>query len=266
MRQTITVDMRNGYVPYEQTQMVAAVLIDPATGQAVAPGGGGAGASIDFELLVIVDANQVAGIRREIYKDGVTTVEYEDFMGGAWVPVQPVTLWSPALPPNAATSSGQAALLTAVGSQADAPAAGDSAAGSVIGFLKRVATLITAMRAQLPATLGGKTAALSLSTTPATDANVSRETYATVTIMAVATAAAGATYVTFAAQACSSLDIVNNTGVDIEVRRGGAGSTLVVRDGYSRLMQGVTNANGIQVRRLDQSNTVVTLTAEAYSV
>lgn len=258
--------MRNGNVPDQQTTMVAAVLIDPATGKAVSPGGSGSGSSIDFELLIIVDANQVAGIRRELYEDGVTTVEYEDFMGGAWVPVQPVTLWSPALPPGAATSAGQAALLASVGQQADVPAAGDSASGSVIGFLKRVATLLTAMRAQLPATLGGKVAAQSLSVTPATDANVSRETYATVTIMAVATSGTGATYVAFGAQACSSLDIVNNTGVDIEVRRGAAGNTLVVRDGYSRLIQGITNASQIQVRRADVSNTPASVTAEAFNV
>lgn len=264
MKQLVNIDVRNGFQGQEQVKVVAAVLIDPATGQAVAPGGSASGASIDFELLIIVDANQVSGIRREMYKDGVTTVEYEDFMGGAWVPVQPVTLYSPALPANAATLAQQQLQAAALGAPADAVAGSDTATASIIALMKRVATVISSMSAKLPASLGGKTAAQSLSVTPATDANLAKESY-TVTIMAVSTAAVGADFTAFGSQSCSSLDIVNNTGTDIEVRRGTSGATMVVRDGYSRLFQGLTNANGIQVRRFDQAATVVSLSAEAFS-
>lgn len=119
---------------------------------------------------------------------------------------------------------------------------------------------------QLPETLGTKTAVGSLSVTPASDANVARESYSTVTIVALATAGSGTGYVTFGSLACTSLDIINNTGTDIEVRRGGAGSTLIIRDGYSRLMQGISNANAIQLRRKDLSVTPVTVSAEGYAV
>lgn len=126
-------------------------------------------------------------------------------------------------------------------------------------------TAIATMSGKLPATLGGKTAALSLSVTPATDANLTRETYATVTIMTLLTGAAGA-WVLFGNQACSSLDIVNNSGADILYRRNGAGEAMVIPTGTSRLVQGITNANQIGVTRVDGLATVATVKAEAFAV
>lgn len=116
---------------------------------------------------------------------------------------------------------------------------------------------LSAASAKLPATLGPKAGAASLSVVEATPT--------TVTIVSVTTAATGANFTAFASQACESLDLVNTApaAVDIEVRRGGSGNTIVVPAGSSRMFVGLSNASGLQVRRVDQSNTQITITGEA---
>ncbi len=86
-------------------------------------------------------------------------------------------------------------------------------------------------------------------------------------VVSLQTNATGTTYNAFASQACSSLDIVNTNplAVDLEVRRGASGSTIIVPAGSSRMFVGITNASDLQVRRQDTSNTQVTFTAEAIS-
>ena len=84
-------------------------------------------------------------------------------------------------------------------------------------------------------------------------------------VMTAQTQATGTNWTTFAAQACDALDLVNNTGTSIEYRRNGAGSAMVLADKSARLIVGITNANQIQVRRVDTSNTQVTVQAEALS-
>ena len=83
------------------------------------------------------------------------------------------------------------------------------------------------------------------------------------TILSLTTAATGANYTAFSSQTCQSLDIVNTSSVAIEYRRGGAGNTMTILSGSSRLVVGITNANEISVRRVDQSNTQITIPAEA---
>lgn len=82
-------------------------------------------------------------------------------------------------------------------------------------------------------------------------------------IVSVQTPNPGSGFAGFADIPCDALDIVNSTGTAIEYRRNGAGGTIQVPNGGSRLVAGITNANQVQVRRVDQSNTQVTLTAEA---
>ena len=84
-----------------------------------------------------------------------------------------------------------------------------------------------------------------------------------VVILNLTTSATGANYTAFGNQACDCLDIINTSSVAIEYRRGGAGSTMTILSGSSRLVVGITNANQIEVRRVDQSNTQVTIPAEA---
>jgi hypothetical protein len=84
-----------------------------------------------------------------------------------------------------------------------------------------------------------------------------------VTIMSVTTAATGSNYTAFTSQVCNSLDIVNTSSVAIEYRRGATGNAMTILSGSSRLVVGITNANQIDVRRVDQSNTQITIPAEA---
>ena len=87
-----------------------------------------------------------------------------------------------------------------------------------------------------------------------------------VTIMSVTTAATGTNYTAFTSQACNSLDIVNTSSVAIEYRRGATGNSMTILSGSSRLVVGITNANQIDVRRVDQSNTQITIPAEAITI
>jgi hypothetical protein len=83
------------------------------------------------------------------------------------------------------------------------------------------------------------------------------------TILTLTTAATGANYTAFSSQTCQSLDIVNSSSVAIEYRRGATGNSMTILSGSSRLVVGITNANQIDVRRVDQSNTQITIPAEA---
>lgn len=128
-------------------------------------------------------------------------------------------------------------------------------------------TSLSSIDGKLPASLGAKTAAASISVAPATDANLARESYSTVTPLSLSTQATGANFSNFGSQACTSLDLINNTGTTLEYRRGAGGTVYIpIPPGTSRLIQGITNANQIYVRRVDQSNTVVTMVAEAFTV
>ena len=145
------------------------------------------------------------------------------------------------------------------------PADVDLAAKDIAGVLypRNILTLANgtdidpAGAAQLPASLGPKAGSASLSTVEATPT--------TVTIVSLQTNATGTTYNAFASQACEQLDIVNTapSAVDLEVRRGGSGNTIIVPGGSSRMFVGLSNASDLQVRRQDTSNTQITFTAEA---
>jgi hypothetical protein len=145
----------------------------------------------------------------------------------------------------------------AIGALTETAPASDTASSGLNGRLQRIAQRITSLIALLPATLGPKAGASSLSVVEATPT--------TVTIVSLQTNATGATYTAFASQACEQLDIVNTQSgaVDLEVRRGGSGYTIIVPGGSSRMFIGLANASDLQVRRADQSNTQITFTGEA---
>lgn len=86
---------------------------------------------------------------------------------------------------------------------------------------------------------------------------------ASATIMSLTTAAIGTNYTAFSSQVCNSLDIVNTSSVAIEYRRGATGNSMTILSGSSRLVVGISNANQIDVRRVDTSNTQITIPAEA---
>ena len=87
----------------------------------------------------------------------------------------------------------------------------------------------------------------------------------TATILSLQTASSGASYTAFANTPCIALDIVNNTGATIEYRRDGGGTAMQIPTGAARMVIGITNANQIDIRRTDTSNTQVTLQAEAFT-
>lgn len=176
-------------------------------------------------------------------------------------------LAAPALPSGAATETTLSTASTQIGSTSETAASSDTATSGLSGRLQRIAQRITSLIALLPASLGTKTASASLSVTPASDAAYSpgAPKVTSVTIVSLQTNATGATYNAFASQACTALDVVNTAtaAADLEFRRGGSGSTIVVPSGSARMFVGITNASDLQARRLDQSNTQVTFTAEA---
>lgn len=151
----------------------------------------------------------------------------------------------------------EATLDARTGSLTETVPATDTASSGLNGRLQRIAQRITSLMALLPASLGPQAGTSSLSVVEATPT--------TVTIVSLQTNATGATFTAFASQACEQLDLVNThpTAVDLEVRRGASGSTIIVPAGSSRMFVGLANANDLQVRRFDQSNTQITFTAEA---
>jgi hypothetical protein len=79
--------------------------------------------------------------------------------------------------------------------------------------------------------------------------------------ISVQTAATGTNYTAFASQVCKQLTISNQSGVTIEVRQGAAGVALQIPTGAFYTFFGITNANQLDVRRVDTQNTQVTITA-----
>lgn len=180
----------------------------------------------------------------------------------------PISAAALPLPTDAATQTTLAAVKTAVdalgvlltsldGKTTAANTGAVTVAGSALPTGAATEATLAAQSAKLPAALGPQAGSASLSTVESVPT--------TVTIVSLQTSATGATFVAFASQACEQLDVVNThpTAVDLEVRRGGSGNTIIVPAGSSRMFVGLSNASGLQVRRLDQSNTQVTFTAEA---
>lgn len=91
--------------------------------------------------------------------------------------------------------------------------------------------------------------------------------FAAAVIVAATTDATGTAFVAFGAQACRALDVVNThpQSVDIEVRRGGSGPTIPVPAGSARMFVGITDADQLQIRRIDMDTGTVTVAAEALS-
>ncbi|MEN9885468.1 MAG: Erwinia phage phiEaP-8 [Pseudomonadota bacterium] len=147
-----------------------------------------------------------------------------------------------------------ASIDTDLGLTTDAAATTDTGTFSLIALVKRSLTNWTTLLGRIPASVSGRV-----------PVNSSIPTTGSGTILQLQTSTTGSTYVAFQAQACVALDIVNNTGVTIEYRRGATGTAMQIPNGAARMVIGITNANQIDVRRTDTSNTQVTLQAEAFT-
>jgi hypothetical protein len=75
----------------------------------------------------------------------------------------------------------------------------------------------------------------------------------------VQTAATGANYTQLAAQRCSQVSIVNNSGAAVGVRQDGAGAEVPVFDQSYFTFYGLSDASQLSLRRVDQSNTQVSV-------
>jgi len=75
----------------------------------------------------------------------------------------------------------------------------------------------------------------------------------------VSTSAVGATYVALNTVAAERVSVINDTGVDLELRQGGSGVAIPVFAGSFFTFAGIANANELDVRRVDLSNTQVTV-------
>lgn len=69
--------------------------------------------------------------------------------------------------------------------------------------------------------------------------------------LSVTTSADGTSFVTFPAQACTQVTVINDTNFSFEVRQGGAGVAVPVLAQSSFSFFGATNANAYSVRRKD---------------
>jgi hypothetical protein len=147
-----------------------------------------------------------------------------------------------------AFSTEDIALFAALGAVADAVVAA-GAAGTIPAQLRRLTTDISALLAAIIAGFADTTATAVI---PAMGSagNLSLITNAT-----------GTTYTAFGSQACKQLTIENNTGTDIEVRYGAVGVAFPIPNGKAHTFYGLTNASNLDVRRIDTSNTQVTVKA-----
>lgn len=90
--------------------------------------------------------------------------------------------------------------------------------------------------------------------------------YTTVTITNLTTSATGTAFTVFASLACDILEVVNDTGTDLEYRRGGSDLSMIIPTGQTRQILGITNANQILFKRKDSATTQVIIRAEAFKV
>jgi hypothetical protein len=165
---------------------------------------------------------------------------------------------------------------TRIGAVDETAAASDTATSGLNGRLQRIAQRLTSLIAQLPSTLGIKTAANSLSVAPASDAAFAQGAprVGTTTILAATTSATGSLWVAFGSQACTALDVVNtrstagatpaaDAAVAIRARRTSTTDWVTIRAGGSYMLTGLTNANQVEIQREDQSNTQLPVTGVA---
>lgn len=153
---------------------------------------------------------------------------------------QPITVASLPLPAGAATyaeqsnQTGWMGALTndCVGSGAQTVATDDTGTWTIVQLLKRLLVRMTALIGGIVATTSG---------------NSSIQTQAT-----------GSNWSTLGSRACKRVIIVNNQGVSLDVRQGGAGVAIPVFHTMVFVFDGLANANELSVKRTDSSNTQLT--------
>lgn len=78
------------------------------------------------------------------------------------------------------------------------------------------------------------------------------------------TANPGTGWTVFSSSPCAFAKVHNPNSVDVEIRLDATGDTLTVPAFGAKTLYGVRNLSSIGVRRVDQSNTQVSVEAEAF--
>ena len=84
------------------------------------------------------------------------------------------------------------------------------------------------------------------------------------TIVTLTTSGTAGTYVAFGSQAATHVDIVNNTGVKLRIRKVGTTAYQDLADGQGYMVFPVTNANEVEAS-LDVTGGAVVVRATAYA-
>jgi hypothetical protein len=83
-------------------------------------------------------------------------------------------------------------------------------------------------------------------------------------ITSATTSTTGSNFVPLPNGGCNQLEIYNYSNADIEYRRFGTGPAFPIAAKDSRMIVGVSNPADISIRRVDQSNTPVTVAVEVF--
>jgi hypothetical protein len=150
-----------------------------------------------------------------------------------------------------------------LGSIGEAAATSDSGSFSFIALFKRLLAVkldlsLTALRDALR---GASHKTLSDLDVQLAAANT-RLAALTVTAASFQRTSVANTYVALTGGACRTLTLLNSTDADLEVRRGGAGATLLVPSGVGYTFNALANAGDLAVRRADLNTASVTVSYE----
>lgn len=171
------------------------------------------------------------------------------------------------LPSGAATVTAQNSQTTLLsnldydlGARNDAVASSDTGTFSLIAFIKRGLQNWATLLARIPALISSRIP------------TVSSVPYASSppVLLQVQTSTTGSNFVSFSSQACSALELLavdpsnNAIGVHFEYLINGAGLTMPVFYSDGDIVTGITNANQVSVRRVDQLNTQIKMYAKAH--
>lgn len=255
MANSVNVKVLNDF-DRELVKVVAAVLIDPATGAPYKVTGGGGGGGGDTDLTPVTDLIGTLVASPDAYTQLGRLKTLADLL---------VAQTNNMASQHTDNQADLDALITLFGTNNTLLTTLDSDLVSRVGEVTASPAANTILARLLNIVTSTNTVNTTLSTLlAAIRDSVKVPQFSAVSVLNITTPLSAGTYNVFGTSACTALDIVNDTGVDIEYRRNAAGLAFPVLAGTSRLVTGITNANQIGVRRVDQVLTAVTVKAEAF--
>ena len=198
---------------------------------------GGTGGGVGGDASAALQADQI--VLEAAIRDRLPATAHAQPLTNDELRLTPVPVSGTVAVTGVATETSAAAIATAAGTPADSAwsGTGDS---TLVAALKAIWTKLGTL--------------LSVSPSMSSGVHVSAQTAAT-----------GSNWTAFGSQACKQLTVHNNTGTVIEVSVGGTGVGIPIQTGMFYTFFGLTNASALSIRRVDQSNTQVTVQARAES-